>query len=278
MYAIETKKLCYAYKTGEKVLNNIDISVKKGETVGFLGENGAGKSTLLKHFNGILKQTKGEILVEGENITKKNLKEIRKKVGFVFQNPDDQVFSPTVLEDVAFGPMNLGLSKEEVLHKSHDALKAVGVEHLINKSPHQLSVGEKRRVGIAGVLAMHPDILILDEPTANLDPNSINEILEIIKKLNSEYGITIIISTHNVNIVPRICSKVYVMNKGEIILEGSPEEVFKNQEVLKRADLDVPDISKLMLLLENDGHNTNFSLTVESAYEEIKRIIRDKNA
>ena len=170
MHLIETRDLCYVYPGKVTALDHINFIAPRNARIAVIGSNGAGKSTLFKHFNGIFKPTSGSVLVRGEPITKQNTKEIRKFVGIVFQNPDDQIFSPTVEQDVAFGPTNLGLDPETIHHRVHEALKVVGIEHLATRVPHHLSGGEKKRVAIAGVIAMEPEVLVLDEPTAGLDP------------------------------------------------------------------------------------------------------------
>ena len=215
---IETKNLIYLYPDGTKALNNIDFEVKKGDMVSLLGNNGAGKSTLFLHFNGIFEPSSGNITVDGKRLKydKKSLLELRQKVGIVFQNPDDQLFAPTVEEDVAFGPLNLGLNQEETKNRVTAALKKVGMEGYEKKPPHHLSGGQKKRVAIAGILAMNPETMVLDEPTSGLDPKGASNILKLLYELNNE-GMTIIISTHDVDLVPLYSSKVYIIKDGEII-------------------------------------------------------------
>lgn len=193
---IETKNLNYNYPDGTQALKDVSIKIKKGEKAAFIGSNGAGKTTLFLHFNGLLRQVSGTINICGEQIEykKKTLIRIREKVGIVFQNPDDQLFSPTVIEDVAFGPMNLGLSADEVEKRVDEAFKRVGMEEFKKKAPHHLSGGQKKRVAIAGILAMKPDILVLDEPTTGLDHYGVIQILKILHKLNKE-GMTILLTS-----------------------------------------------------------------------------------
>ena len=245
----------YKYPDGTLALKGVNFKVKRGEMVALLGPNGAGKSTLFLHFNGILKPHKGEILIKGKpiNYDSKSLLEVRKTVGIVFQNPDDQLFAPTVMEDVAFGPLNLGYSEEEVKKIVKEVLKAVGMEGYENKPPHYLSGGEKKRVAIAGVLAMKPEIMVLDEPTAGLDPLGASKIMELLYKLNRE-GMTVIISTHDVDLVPVYANRVYVMNKGEIITEGTPREVFSKVDLIRKANLRLPRVAHLVEILNKEDN------------------------
>jgi cobalt/nickel transport system ATP-binding protein len=281
MNAVEVKNLSFRYPSAPENVNtlqSINFKAKRGRIIALLGENGAGKTTLMKHFNGILEPTTGNVLINGSEITKKNLRLVRQKVGLVFQNPDDQLFSPTVNQDVAFGPMNMGLCKSEVLDRVERALKMVGMEKHGEKPPHELSTGEKKRVCFAGVLAMNTEILILDEPTANLDPKGIRDILGIVKRLNSEKNITVILVTHNVNIVPGLAHEIYVMHHGMVLAHGLPRQIFSDEKLLKRANLDAPDISKLMMLLKREGYDIDFPLTVKEAYSELKKIMDDGHA
>ena len=176
MHLIETRDLCYVYPGNVTALDHINFIAPRKARIAVIGSNGAGKSTLFKHFNGVFKPTSGAILIRGEPITKKNQREVRKFVGLVFQNPDDQIFSPTVEQDVAFGPTNLGLDADTIQHRVHEALRVVGIEHLASRVPHHLSGGEKKRVAIAGVIAMEPEVLVLDEPTAGLDPRGVADL------------------------------------------------------------------------------------------------------
>jgi cobalt/nickel transport system ATP-binding protein len=281
MNAIETKELNFRYPGSppdKYSLRSINFTAEKGKIIALLGENGAGKTTLMKQFNGILEPTSGEVSVAGMGLEKKNLKTIRRKLGLVFQNPDDQLFSPTVKQDVAFGPMNLGLNKEAVVKRVDKALKMVGMQQHGDRPPHELSTGEKKRVCFAGVLAMNPEILVLDEPTANLDPKGISDILTIIKDLNKQKQITVIFATHNVNIVPELADEIYIMHKGKILEKGPPKKIFQNEKLLKRVNLDVPEISKLMILLKKEGYKIEFPLSIDEAFAELKQILDDRNA
>ena len=274
MNIIETKDITYNYPDGTKALDEVHFKAEEGKIVALLGPNGAGKSTLFLHFNGILSPTSGKVLLNGEEIKydKKSLMHVRQNVGIVFQNPDDQLFAPTVLEDVAFGPMNLGLSKEEVENRVHDALKRVGMEEFKKKAPHHLSGGQKKRVAIAGILAMKPRIMVLDEPTSGLDPKGASQILKILYELNKE-GMTIIISTHDVDLVPLYASSVYIISKGKIIKEGNPQEVFGDVKTIRAANLRLPRIAHLMEILEKEDKlpfDKPYPLTIGEARKKLK--------
>ena len=252
---LEARDIYYRYPDGTMALNGVNFKVKRGEMVALLGPNGAGKSTLFLHFNGILKPYMGEILIKGKPIKydSKSLLEVRKTVGIVFQDSDDQLFAPTVMEDVAFGPLNLGYSEEETKKIVEESLKSVGMEGYENKPPHHLSGGQKKRVAIAGILAMKPEIMVLDEPTAGLDPLGASNIMELLYKLN-RMGITIIISTHDVDLVPIYADRVYVMDRGKILMDGTPKEVFSNVELIRGANLRLPRVAHLIEILNKEDH------------------------
>lgn len=267
--AIEAININYKYPDGTEALRNINFDVAKGEMVALLGPNGAGKSTLFLHFNGIFTPSTGKVSIDGEEIIykKKDLMNVRQKVGIVFQNPDDQLFAPTVEEDVAFGPLNMGLSQEEVKKRVTNSLKKVGMEGYEKKPPHHLSGGQKKRVAIAGILAMEPQIMVLDEPTSGLDPKGASKILKLLNKLNSD-GITIIISTHDVDIVPLYANTIYIIANGEIIKKGNPKEVFSDVNTIRNANLRLPRIAHLMEVLEKeDGFkfDNGYPLTIGDA-------------
>ncbi|MEM2044952.1 MAG: ATP-binding cassette domain-containing protein [Candidatus Bathyarchaeia archaeon] len=279
MKAIETINLSFTYPDGTKALENVNLTIEKGEKVAILGPNGAGKSTLIYHFNGLLMPTSGKVKVLGREVSKENIDFIRQKVGLVFQNPDDQVFAPTVFQDVAFGPINLGLPEDEVKRRVKWALEVMELNEVEDKPPHRLSHGQKKRVAIAGVLAMHPEIIALDEPTANLDPKAVSKILELLLKLNKELNVTLIIATHDVDFVPLCSDKVCILNRGELILEGSPGEVFSNTEKLRRMDLRLPRIGHLFEILkvrDNLPIENPLPLTIGEARREIHRLIKHK--
>lgn len=275
---LKVKDVFYSYDDGTTALNGINLEVKKGEIVALLGKNGAGKSTLFLQFNGILRPDSGEILIDGKPLkyNKKSLVNARQKVGIVFQNPDDQIFAPTVEEDVAFGPLNLKLPIDEVRKRVTDALRRVGMEGFEKKAPHYLSGGQKKRIAIAGILAMKPEIMILDEPMAGLDPVGAAKIINLLKELNEE-GITILISTHDVNIIQDYVDKIFVINDGEIIGDGCPEDIFSKKDLLKKAHLKLPIIARLFEKLEDNNIiqcNGEYPLTVDDAYLEIEKYLK----
>jgi len=276
MKVVETKDITYEYPDGTKALEKVNFNVDDGKIVALLGPNGAGKSTLFLHFNGILRPSSGSVFIDGEIVSyeKKDLMRIRQKVGIVFQNPDDQLFAPTVLEDVAFGPMNMGLAKEEVEKRVEEALSRVGMEGFEKKPPHHLSGGQKKRVAIAGILAMKPKIMVLDEPTSGLDPKGASQILRLLYKLNQE-GMTIVISTHDVDLVPLYASKVYIISEGKIIKEGTASKVFEDVKTIRGANLRLPRIAHLMEILEKEDKlpfEKPYPLTIGGAR---KRILKE---
>jgi cobalt/nickel transport system ATP-binding protein len=265
MHLIETRNLTYFYSGRVKALDNINFIAPRNARIAVIGSNGAGKSTLFKHFNGIFRPTSGSVLIRGEPITKANIREVRKFVGIVFQNADDQIFSPTVEQDVAFGPTNLGLDEETIHHRVHEALKIMGIEDLADRVPHHLSGGEKKRVAIAGAIAMEPEVLVLDEPTAGLDSRGIHDLLGYINALKQRSGMTVIFSTHDVSLVPEIADYIYVLNKGAIVAQGTIAEVFVQTELLKSVRLDVPAYPKLIRSLQEQGIPVSMAFTYEEA-------------
>lgn len=281
--SIKVEKLTYKYMTGtpfEKIaLNDINLEIKDGEFIGLIGHTGSGKSTLIQQLNGLLKPTSGSIYIDDECITEKgaDLRKIRQKVGLVFQYPEHQLFEETVLKDVSFGPQNLGLSNEEVIKRVQRALKIVGLdfEEYKDKSPFDLSGGQRRRVAIAGVLAMEPRVLILDEPTAGLDPRGRDEILNEIKNLHKEYNLTVILVSHSMEDVARLADRLIVMSKGKNILTGKPRDVFIEVETLESIGLAVPQVTYLTRELRRRGYNIKDDImTVEEARDELIKFIR----
>jgi cobalt/nickel transport system ATP-binding protein len=243
---IEIKDVSYKYPNGSYALENVSLTIYSGEKIAIVGSNGAGKSTLLLMLNGILKPQSGEILFNGENISYKrsSLRELRKRVGFVFQNPDNQIIAPTVYQDVAFGPVNLGYDKDRVKTYVSHALGYTGLLGFERRPPHHLSGGEKKKVAMAGILAMEPDVFVFDEPTSALDPASSEDIMELLSELNG-HGKTIIISTHDVELAYPWADRIVLMNKGKIISEGEPGEIFTNRADLKSASLSMPVLMDL---------------------------------
>ncbi|MDO8885671.1 ABC transporter ATP-binding protein [Candidatus Oleimmundimicrobium sp.] len=233
--AFEIKNLHYKYPDGTVALNNVNITVEHGESIALLGPNGAGKSTLILHLNGILRGD-GEIKVFGLPINKYTLKEIRRRVGLVFQDPDDQLFCPTVFEDVAFGLVNMGLTEEKILMRTSKALASVGMEGFEKHSAYHLSFGQKKRVAIATVLSMEPDILVLDEPTSNLDPRGRGKIIKILDSL----PVTKVVVTHNLNEAAKLCKRAIIIDEGKIVADDEIEKVLSNQSILETHGLISP--------------------------------------
>jgi cobalt/nickel transport system ATP-binding protein len=276
MHLIETRNLCYTYPHSVRALEAINFIAPRNARIAVIGANGAGKSTLFKHFNGIFRPTSGEVLIRGEPITKQNIREVRKFVGIVFQNADDQIFSPTVEQDVAFGPTNLGLDEDTIHHRVHEALKIVGIEDLADRVPHHLSGGEKKRVAIAGVIAMEPEVLVLDEPTAGLDPQGVHDLVGFINSLSHTYGMTVIFSTHDVSLVAEVSDYIYVMNKGRFAAEGTVEKVFMQPDMLKSMRLDVPVLPKLLLSLQKNDIPVSMAYTYEEAEKSLVQAYKGK--
>ena len=282
--SIKIENLTHVYmpKTPfEKVaLNDVSLEINDGDFVALIGHTGSGKSTLIQHLNGLLEPSIGKIYVDGIDITSKEttLSDIRKKVGLVFQYPEYQLFEETIALDIAYGPKNLKLSEEEILKRVKKSMEMVGLDYEKYKdlSPFELSGGQKRRVAIAGVIAMEPKVLILDEPTAGLDPKGRDEILNQIQKLHDNYDMTIILVSHSMEDVAKIAKRVIVMNKGEAILDGTPAEVFKNVETLEEVGLAVPQVTYLVRELKKKGINISEEIyTIEAAKEELIRILKE---
>ena len=273
---LEVQNIKYSYNKDYQALKGVSLKVEKGEMVALLGKNGAGKSTLFLHLNGIYEPDEGKVFIDGEELKydKKSLLKFRQKVGIVFQNPDDQIFAPTVEEDVAFGPLNLKLPMEEVQKRVTESLARVGMSGFEKKAPHHLSGGQKKRVAIAGILAMKPEIMVLDEPTAGLDPQGVRGLSKLLKELNEE-GITIIISTHEVDLVPNYAKKVFVLVDGLLIAEGTPKEIFAQPEILDKANLEVPIVTELFQNLEKEGFdmNNDYPLTIDEAKEKFLELL-----
>lgn len=278
--AIETQNLTYTYPDGTKAIQNINFKVEQGENIAILGPNGAGKSTLLHHFNGLNMATSGKVFVLGKEVTRQNLDEIRQKVGLVFQDPDDQLFARTVAQDIAFGPTNLGLPKSEVEQRVKWAIEVTELQGLENKAPQNISTGQKKRAALAGVLAMKPQVIVLDEPMANLDPRTASKILTLLLQLNKELGLTLIIATHDVDLVPLFADEICILNKGQIVLQGKPQEVFSQADVLRSMDLRLPRITHLFEILSKRNQlltGKQFPLTIGEARREILELIASKN-
>lgn len=254
-------------------LIDINLAIPDGQFIGLIGHTGSGKSTLVQHLNGLLKPTSGSIYFNGQDITDKDYdkKELRSKVGLVFQYPEHQLFEVTVFQDVCFGPKNLGLTQKEVEMRAYTALKQAGVkDEQFYQSPFDLSGGQKRRVAIAGVLAMKPEVLILDEPTAGLDPKGRDEILGTIKKLQKETGITIILVSHSMEDVAEYVDRIIVMNRGRVMFDDTPKEVFKHYEELEEVGLAAPQVTYIVNRLNKEGFSFDTNVTtIAEAKEEI---------
>ncbi len=278
--SMEVKNLTYIYGAGtvyeRKALDNVSLTIDDGEFIGIIGHTGSGKSTLIQHLNGLLKATEGDILYNGESIYGKDfsLRQLRGKVGLVFQYPEYQLFEVTVLKDVAFGPKNQGYSEEESVKKAQEALLAAGIsENFWHMSPFELSGGQKRRVAIAGVLAMDPEVLILDEPTAGLDPRGRRELFAQICSLQKERNITVVLVSHSMEDVADYVTRLVVMNQGTVMYDGQPASVFSKYKELEKAGLAAPQVTYLMHELKEKGFpvNTNV-ITIEQAKEEILKL------
>lgn len=262
----------------KKALDNVNLVIEDGEFLALIGHTGSGKSTLIQHLNGLLEPTSGRILVDDIDITNKEAKltEIRKKIGLVFQYPEYQLFEETIEKDIAFGPNNLELSSEEVSRRVKKSMEMVGLDYETykNVSPFDLSGGQKRRVAIAGVIAMEPKVLILDEPTAGLDPKGRDDILEQIKLLHEKYKMTIVLVSHSMEDVGKLAQRIVVMNKGKVELLGKPSEVFKEVETLEKIGLAVPQVTYLMRVLRERGFDVSDEIfTVEKGTEAILKVL-----
>lgn len=246
MAYLEIKDLTFKYEDGTKALEGVSLSIEKGEFVGLLASNGGGKTTLLKTIVGLYKSGSDAIRIDARPLAKMERNEIARKIGLVFQNPNDQLFAATVEEDVAFGPRNLGLDDGEVKVRISQALEMAGIEHLARKPVHRLSFGEQKKACIAGVIAMKPDILLLDEPTAGLDPKSESSLLHMLKRLNTEEGITVLVATHMVDLMPLFVDRIFVLKQGNVLISGTPEEVFSSTQIMEGVNLRLPYITHLV--------------------------------
>lgn len=271
---LEAQDLHYAYADGTLALKGVNLGIKRGQITAVLGGNGAGKSTLFLTFNGILKPSSGRVLFNGKQLdySHKGLKELRRSVGIVFQDPDSQLFSASVYQDISFGAVNMKLPEEEVRRRVESAMRRTGITHLKDKPTHCLSFGQKKRAAIAGVMAMEPEVLVLDEPTAGLDPMGVSEIMKLLKETQRELGISVIISTHDIDIVPLYCDCACVMNEGKIILEGTPKEVFSQRDALRSVNLRLPRIGHLMEILKDkdDFEFSETAVTISEARKALK--------
>jgi cobalt/nickel transport system ATP-binding protein len=265
----------FQYPDRTRAVSNINLDIRKEEFAGILGSNGSGKTTLLKIMDGLMKDFKGSVHLDGADIRKLSPKEIYRKVGLVFQNPDEQLFAPSVFEDVSFGPLNMGFEEEEVARRVRGALRDVEMEDYGGKSIHNLSFGQKKRICIAGLLAMGHEILLLDEPTAGLDPMGEYRMMDLLKRLNREKGVTVVMATHNVDLVPLFLDTLYILSKGSIVRGGPPEQVFTAPEEMSKVKLRLPQIAELIYKLKHED-NIPFAkipLTIGEARREILRTV-----
>lgn len=274
---LEVRGLSHIYSAGtpfeHKALDDVSLTVRQGEFIALIGHTGSGKSTLIQHLNGLLKPTSGQVFFHGQDIFEKgaDLRQIRFRIGLVFQYPEYQLFEETVEKDIAYGPSNMGLGEEEIAQRVTDALDAVGLpQSIAEKSPFELSGGQKRRVALAGVIAMQPEILILDEPTAGLDPVGREEMFDLIRRLHDRRGTTILLVTHSMEDAACTASRLVVMRQGQIFLTGAPGEVFAQAEALESSGLSVPQVTKIMLELQKRGLPVNTGCyTVEQAAKQL---------
>ncbi|MBN7773669.1 energy-coupling factor transporter ATPase [Clostridium aminobutyricum] len=281
--SIQVRNLTHIYSEGmpfESVaLDNVSFEINDGEFVGIIGHTGSGKSTLVQHFNGLLKPKSGSILIGDVDITKPGvpLREIRKRIGLVFQYPEYQLFEESVKKDVAFGPENLGLDPAEIESRVREAIELVGLNYdeIAERSPFELSGGQKRRVAIAGVIAMKPEILVLDEPTAGLDPKAHKDLLDVIQRIHQEQGIILILVSHNMRDIARLSDKVLVMEGGKLVMCGTPREIFGQRDKLVRMGLSVPPVAELMHRLADKGLPLEANvLTMDEAVAELLKHLK----
>jgi energy-coupling factor transport system ATP-binding protein len=289
-YIIETENVGFTYtdneetdiRTGSEIpaLSGVNIKIKRGEYVAVLGHNGSGKSTFAKLLNLILTPTVGKIFIDGCDVTSSSFTEedvfdVRRKIGMVFQNPDNQLVATVVEEDVAFGPENLGLPREEIRRRVNSALHLVGMQDYMRHAPHKLSGGQKQRIAIAGIIAMEPECIVLDEPTAMLDPRGRKEVIETIYRLNKEKGITILLITHYMEEAEN-ADRIVVMEKGKIVADGKPKEVFSDIDKIKAVGLDVPQTTELLYMLKQNGFNApDGVISVEDCERELAKLLSE---
>ena len=284
---IRLENVYFTYSLGmpfeTEVLKNINLEINEGEFIGLIGHTGCGKTTLIQHFNGLLKPTSGKVFVEGIDINKKGvkLKLIRQKIGLVFQYPENQLFEETIYQEVAFGPKKLGLPEEKIEKRVREALKIVDLDYNLytERSPFSLSGGEMRRVALASILSIRPKMLVLDEPTANLDPQGRDNILSEIKKVHRDFGMTVVLISHNMEKIAEIVKRLLVMNRGEIIMDGSPQEIFeKHADDLIKIGLGLPQVTECMYELKKRGKEVYTGvLTVDDAEKEILNRVKKIN-
>lgn len=272
MVSVSCVKHVYPDRTQVNICG-LDFVVKRGERVVILGPNGSGKTTLLSHILGLLKPVEGQVVVFGMN-PYAEFKKVRKRVGVVFQNVEEQIIGPTVFDDIAFSLRNEGNAKEQVAERVTELARILNLEGVLHKIPHYLSGGQKKKVALAGAMSLAPELLIMDEPFDGLDPKSKAGIIEIINCLHRDKGVTTIITTHDINIVPFIADKIYVLNKGQIITGGTPEEIFAQVELLKESDLEPPILAQLFHRIRGRGAQVGLPVTLEQAENELEHLLR----
>ena len=277
---IKAEALSFTYDDGTKALHEVSLEVMDGEFLALMGANGCGKTTLLKHFNRLLKPTAGKVCLNGKGFRLLKDEEIFRQVGMVFQDPNDQLFASTVRQDVAFGAVNMGLKPDEVARRTTEALKMMDILLLSEKAIHTLSFGQKRRAAIAGVLAMAPAIILLDEPTSGLDPRGVSSIMRLLRKLNGEQSITMIMATHDVELVPLFCDRIAIMDQTKIVGEGTPGEIFANTALLREAELRLPRVSHLVEILQkrDEVDFSEMPLTIGQARRELLKLLESGQA
>ncbi len=279
LISLENVTHIYEQEKSVRALSNINLKIDKNEFIGLVGHTGSGKSTLVQLFNGLIKPSRGKVLVNNIDITAKrvSLKNIRQIIGLVFQYPEHQLFEETIYKDIAFGPINLGLSKDDIIERVKEALGLVELDYnsYKDRSPFDLSGGQQRRVAIAGVLAMKPGVLILDEPSAGLDPEGRKNLMKLLRHLHRDYKVTIILISHIMEEIARLATRVIVLDKGEIMLDGSPKEVFAHKEELKKMSLNIPEITKILIKLKERGLDVRTDIfDINQAKKEILTALR----
>ena len=274
MIKIKVEELIHKYPDGTQALNGANLDVREGEFLAILGANGSGKTTLLKHLNGLLKPVSGLVTLDNRILSEFKSGEVFRKVGMVFQDPNDQLIAPTVEEDVAFGPTNLGLSYEGIMNRVNTALELVKMKEFAKKAIHALSYGQSKRICVAGILAMEPEVLILDEPTSGLDPEGVKTVMKILNDLNKKQGITIILATNSVDLVPVHMDRVAIMDQGIVLQEGAPERIFTDSEKLNSLKLELPQIAQLMEVLRDKEKLpiNSLPLTIGQARQELAHL------
>lgn len=275
---LETRHLTYGYDEGQHAIEDLSLQFEEGKTTAILGANGAGKSTLFLHLNGILQPEHGEVLFRGEPISykKDSLRKLRSKVGIVFQNPDDQLFSASVYQDISFGACNLGLPDAQVRSRVEAVMEQIGITELRDRPTHSLSFGQKKRVSFAGIMVMQPEVIVLDEPTAGLDPMGVSELMHLLKRVCKQQHTTIILSTHDIDVIPVYADEIYVMDKGKLLTKGTPKEIFSQPELLRSHHLRLPRLSHMLEILhKEDGLDVDFSeATISGVRQQLLRCMR----